>query len=119
MARTIPSLWRGVAANLAFGVALLSAQAPSAEDWRELIEANRRLQAQVAAQQEQINALRAEVSGLARAESRRADEMADLREEVLTPTPRRGAPGALSELRLSGEAGKRRSMPCGGSASTW
>ncbi|MFZ9683339.1 MAG: hypothetical protein ACO3DQ_09100 [Cephaloticoccus sp.] len=43
MARTIPSLWRGVAANLAFGVALLSAQAPSAEDWRELIEANRRL----------------------------------------------------------------------------
>lgn len=109
MARFIPGLGRGVAGNLVFGVVVLSAQAPSAEEWRQLIETNRQLQAQVAAQQEQINALRAEVTGLVRADSRRADEIADLRHAAAPGCGRR----AMHRSKLEASTGRIVTMQTG------
>ena len=105
MARFFPILCRGFGANLVFGLAVLAGQAPSAAEWRELVEANRKLQAQVQAQQAQIDALRDQVAGLSRADAQRSNELADLRDEVSAPVSSRGLTSALNEVRLSGEAG--------------
>lgn len=109
VARFLPSLGRGLGANLLFGAALLSGQpaAPSAEEVRELIEQNRRLQEQVRSQQGQIDELRERMAELDKTGDRQAVQLSELREEVLSPAAPvpRSSFNAVAEIRISGEVG--------------
>lgn len=88
-----------------FGVAVLWGQAPSADEVRELIEQNRRLQEQVQHQQVQIDELRASVAELKKSGSRQETALSELRDEVAIPVAAPRSSGTQGEIRLSAEAG--------------
>lgn len=73
---------------------------------RELIEQNRKLQQQVAAQQQEIEKLSAEMAEMRQSNKRHDEELKTLRESTDTATAEQSTPGAGdSVIRLSAEAG--------------
>lgn len=88
----------------------------SAEEVRQLIEQNRRLQEQVAAQQRQLDELRTRLDRLAGDDQRQARALDELRAQV-ADRPAAARSDAVGDIRLSGEAGL--AYFDGGARSAW
>ena len=104
------ALWRRVGAVLA-GCGALTGAGAAAEvsnaELRELLEQNRRLQAQVAVQQKTIDELNGRVRAVLATSERHERELRDLREQAAEPAGSggRGTPGRDQAVRISAEAG--------------
>ncbi len=93
-----------VALALSAGTGHAAGDAVSAEDLRQLIEQNRRLQEQVTAQQRQLDELRARLDQIATTGQRQERVLDELRDQVADRgTAARG--DAVGDIRLSGEVG--------------
>src|SRR4051812_44790712 len=91
--------------------ALMVAACPAAEvtaaQVQELLDQNRRLQEQVRAQQQTINALNAKVGDVLKATERHDRELRGLQDRVESPAPSAAGPSSNRdhEVRISAEAG--------------
>jgi len=93
-----------VALGLSVVAQAATGEAISAEDVRQLVEQNRRLQEQVTAQQRQLDELRARLDAIATAGQRQERVLDDLRDQVADRSPA-ARNDAVGDIRLSGEAG--------------
>lgn len=93
-----------VALGLSVVAQAATGDAVSAEDVRQLVEQNRRLQEQVTAQQRQLDELRARLDAIATAGQRQERVLDDLRGQVADRGPA-ARTDTVGDIRLSGEAG--------------